>query len=140
MRRSFNLLLGAYGRTENPGQFEAWTSFLGMYPAELVTVGVKQAPAKWPDRMPSIGQIRSLVEAIIARRRNQERDAAAQPAPDMPAPKTTNPDFEAMARKWEQETIDLGLDPERPTPRKIAARRLAEFNALWSKYSPKSAI
>jgi|WetSurMetagenome_2_1015567.scaffolds.fasta_scaffold10221_2 hypothetical protein len=38
--------------------------------------------------------------------------------------------FLLMARKWEQESYDLGLDPERPSPRGIGERRLQEIDKL----------
>jgi hypothetical protein len=38
--------------------------------------------------------------------------------------------FLLLARKWEQESYDLGLDPEKPSPRGIGERRLEEIDEL----------
>jgi len=38
--------------------------------------------------------------------------------------------FQMLARSWERESRDLGLDPNQPTPHEIGKRRMSELMAL----------
>lgn len=133
LRQAFNVCLGAYNRVERQGEFEAWGSFLGRYPTDVVGAAVMQAPDKWPDRMPTVGQIRGLIESIIAKRRSQTRDQQQSLKPKTsPSTYTGHPKFNELAEKWESESIEAGLDPDRPPPHPITMRRMCELNEMWA--------
>lgn len=140
LRQAFNVCLGAYNRVERPGEWEAWTSFLSRYPVEVVGAAVMEAPApdKYPGRMPTVGQLRSLVEGILARRRAARREIEeAEKNSEPPTVHASgNKDFDSLAAKLEKESIELGLEPHDRTPKEIAKRRILELQKLWIKNSP----
>ena len=43
--------------------------------------------------------------------------------------------FEQMARVWEAESREVGLDPREASPRDIGIRRMRELRRLWDKYA-----
>jgi len=42
-------------------------------------------------------------------------------------------DFDRLARDWQCEDMDLGLDPTKPLPEEIGQRRMREFWEVWGK-------
>lgn len=120
------------------GTTAAWWIHLRHIPQPVLVDGFRQAVSDNPTFPPSAQTVCAAAEAIIAkkrqaeaRRKNEQRQEqlgllSSHPtrelAPDNP--------FRKLAESWEYESRELGLDPERCTPKHIAERRMGELLAL----------
>jgi len=129
---------------------EQYFSQLRDLPAEAVLEATRLAPRPeyYPDWFPNAGQLRRVAQTLAAdqaRRVTQHSWDDRELTPieyyaDVPqdeqelvawiaaAPNA----FEALARKWKAESRDLWLDPNRPPPRAIVEKRMAEFWTMWA--------
>lgn len=138
LRQQFEVLIGAYGWPERPGQFAAWETWLADFPQWAVGTVVLAAPDLWPQKMPEVGILRSKIIETIERRKREERELEKMrnpPAiPEGPSVQNCPPDFLEMCAEWEKE------DRERPggASYDVGLSRLKQINALWAKREPKT--
>ena len=145
--------------TESPdewmGRVKAYHSKLRRFDIETVTVACERAPERHPDRFPTVGQLAAICRVVSAehdklakraaeeRRREEEARNIAQYVadrrrhviPDGVAEQerwineATSP-FEQLSRRWECESMNRNLDPNRPSPRDVGERRISELMHL----------
>jgi hypothetical protein len=132
LRQVFNICLGAYHRKEQPGDFTAWTSFLRDYPPQLVMAAVMEAPQIWPNYMPTVGQLRGLIERLMAKERSANKEPL-QPSP-MPLAYHGDPRFLELAKQWEDNPLPRDLSREER--KSILSERFRELNRLWNEAAP----
>ncbi len=115
----------------------AWGSRLLEYHPEAVRRAFDRCLESYPDWFPTYPQFQTLVrqealELKRAKERAAQMERPALPPPPEPELSDENP-FKELARRWEDESRRLGLDPERPTPREIGERRMKEFWGAWNR-------
>lgn len=103
------------------------------FPQSAICQAIAKAPSTSPEFVPGAEVVKQLAMAEAKRVRVESSTPAATDAPRLeshtPQLNDDNP-FLLLANKWEQESHDLGLDPDRCTPKHIAARRLRELGEL----------
>lgn len=141
------------------GNDQEWRSRLGAYFEQLrkhelrdVATALERAPSAdfYPDRFPTSGQLQRLVIAAELERQQQaervryardeqsEDERAREEYSLIPIGEKAQADYIAaattphdrLAREWKCESKRLGLDPTKPTPPEIVARRTAEVHAM----------
>jgi len=106
-----------------------WT-YLSDLPIESLHAAFMQAPGKLLRWFPTASELRAMA---IAHRDAERAAAVPPPTPSKwvdPELATDNP-FVALACEWEKESRDLGIGPDKPSPRHIARRRFREINELF---------
>jgi hypothetical protein len=95
-----------------------------------------KAPSASTLYVPSAQTIREIALALPDPR---PREPEAHPAAALQESSTlspTNP-FLNLAHKWEYESLDLGLDADRPSTKHINVRRLKELFSLLDRFGPQ---
>lgn len=110
-------------------------------------------PDCYPDRFPNAGQLKRLAlderraRAESARREEatkvteRDKQQAIEDLKHVPFGDTAqqayilaaSSPFDRLARMWQCETKKLHLDPSKPTPKDIHARRMQDFWKTWDK-------
>jgi hypothetical protein len=129
------------------GTTTAWWIHLRHISRPALVEGFRQAVSESPTFPPSAQTVCAAAERSIeqkrqleARRKTEARQAqlgllGAPPTRELAA---DNP-FRRLAESWEYESRELGLDPERCTPKHIAERRMKELLALLDAHGVASA-
>jgi len=149
---------------EDPQQWKArvtaYHRTLRRWDIEAVKAACELAPDRYPDRFPTAGQLTGLCSHIAAKTKEELREQQARVSvsrkdkailervlhrrrnviPDSVEDQErwiteTDCPFEQLSRRWECESKNLGLDPTKPTPPEIHARRAKERRALMPDFA-----
>lgn len=123
------------GRAQAPGTTLSWWRFLHDLPRDKLEQAFVRAPQLSALYLPSAQAVR---EAALALPKSAPA-AQTRPVPALPAPVKLGADnpFLYLAQKWEFESLELGLDPEKPSPKHIAKRRMQELLDLLADHGPR---
>ncbi len=132
LRQQFEVLLGAYGWPEKPGEFSAWETWLAEFPQWALGKVVHEAPDRWPGKFPNVGELRQVVNALI--RSRQDKQAHTEEPAQMTAGDHIHIAFAKLAAEWEEESKAGGWDPEQ-CPAAVGTRRIKELQKLWNKHA-----
>jgi hypothetical protein len=118
----------------------AWWVHLGDLEPEHLAVGLQGAIHESPLFVPSAEQVRAkAVESrqatarrAAAARAEQEHESARERLLAEPSEYELPPEgpFRDLALRWQAESRELGIAPDQITPRHIAAKRMADLQAL----------
>ncbi len=162
---AMTLLRNAYGAffgdaDEWNGRLVSYFEQLRKYELRDVEEALRRAPGReyYAERFPHAGQVERLAVAVElerkqrdqeerdARRRRSEDDIAREDFAAIPfgaeaqrvyIEEATGP-FDRLARVWQCESKNLGLDPTKPSPPDIQARRMREFWSTWANHEPRT--
>lgn len=121
--------------TMQPAVMLAWWKHLRDLSQEAITVAITRAPSTSSSFVPSAQTVREIALALP----KSAPAAQTRPMPALPAPVKLGADnpFLYLAQKWEFESLELGLDPEKPSPKHIAKRRMQELLDLLADHGPR---
>lgn len=115
-------------------------------------------PDFYPDRFPTVGQLQRLViaaelerkqgasaerrvhDAVTEDERLREEFSLIPIGSEAQAAyiAAANTPLDRLAREWQCESKRLNLDPTKPSPPEIQARRLREFWDMWGRSAPQT--
>lgn len=128
-REIYAVLCGLYcASAALRSQVRQYHSVIGRHQKELVRESAKKMLSRFK-RFPTPREWNDYILELGGAPRKYAKPARPEPShlePDNP--------FEKFAKAMEQESLDLGLDPEAPTPREIAQRRFAHLNKLLDRH------
>jgi hypothetical protein len=138
LRQQFEVLIGAYGWPEKPGEFAAWVTWLAELPKTDIGTIVMAAPERWPGKMPTVGTLRLAIQQEMRRRLNaiQAKAEAEKPEPEYRGPpdRMVPAPFLELAKSWQQETEASGRVNEQP-PHEIKMQRIRELSKTWATHT-----
>lgn len=129
-----------------------WRDMAGVYFAKLrdldvdSVVSVVDALAKTNNNgrkfFPTLAELRgaAILDAEQRRRRAKLPQDIGPPLPRRETRLASDHPAMLLAYRWERESRELGLDPERPSPPEIAKRRFVELHELVDKLQVGGAI
>lgn len=122
------------GRLQPPGTTLSWWAYLRTFTREKLEAAFERAPTTSSLYVPSAQSIREIALSLP-----EARKEPATQAPVLAEPCELQPDnpFLKLAQSCEYESLELGLDPDRVTPKHIAARRMQELQAMLDKHGPQ---
>lgn len=112
---------------------QAYWSYLGDLPIESIHFAFAKAPSQHPRFFPTAPELREV--AAQHAQRNRPRETPAAPAPFVEPKLGEGNPYGELARQWENESRDLGLDPERSSPREVARQRTEALKKLMEHQS-----
>jgi len=127
---------------------QAYWIVLQLFSLTDVVEGIRAAQRLNATRLPTAGEIREQALVIERQRATREEAEAKRRAEEAEArlyhnPAPTDPErqtayiasamdpFEALARRWEAQSLRLELEPGKPCPRNVGAERLSQFWEAW---------
>jgi hypothetical protein len=117
------------GRPQAPGTIVSWWSHLHDLPREKLEAAFDRAPQTSSLYVPTAQTIREIALALPRSSAPVKQSDSVASLPEHCKLAPDNP-FRKLAESWEYESRELGLHPERVTPKHIAERRMAELLAL----------
>ena len=114
----------------------AWWNHQHDIDPRRIQEALHKCPAASAQFIPTAQTVREIALALPSSR-PQERGAT--PLTALPEPCALSPSnpFLNLTQRWEYESLELGLDPDRPPPNHLAARRLQELDAMLSSHGPQ---
>ena len=123
---------------------EVWKTTLRVYfsrlerfDARAVQKAIAKAPVHHREFMPTSGQLEVLCQFYERNVASQDAVSGLEPK-QLKAPENLGKAasaFEYLALKWEQESKELGLRKDEPTPPELHDRRMTEFWEYWRRYA-----
>lgn len=124
-------LFGLYPNASmQPMTILTWWNHLRDLSEATVIAALAKAPGASSLFVPTAQTVREIALALPRDTGRQAQCERLRQLPEATRSLAADNPFLVLARKWEEESRDLGLDPDRPSPRQVAQGRLHEIDGL----------